>query len=67
MPANDILQEAWKLHTVSKHLDTLAEQNAMLAEALTTVAGTIRSSATLLEVLVTLRLGPDQDVENKSN
>jgi len=67
MPANRILEEAWKLHTVSESLHSLAEQNEGLSAALTTLAGTVRSSATLLEVLVALRVGSDKDVESKSN
>jgi len=36
----------------------IAEQNAPIAEALIILAGNVRNSATLLEDLVTLRLGP---------
>ena len=57
MPANEILQEARKLHNVSASLSALAEQHAPLAEALMILAETIRNSAALLEVLVALRLG----------
>jgi hypothetical protein len=67
MPANQILQEAKKLHKVSESLDTLAEQHAPLSEALTILAGTVRSSATLLEVLVAIRLGLDPALDTKSN
>lgn len=58
MAANEILQEAKKLHKVSASLDVLADQNAPIAEALTILAGSVRNSATLLEVLVALKLGP---------
>jgi hypothetical protein len=67
MPANEILQEAKKLHRVSVSLDALAEQHAPLAEALMILAGTVRNSATLLEVLVALRLGPVPGLESASN
>lgn len=67
MPATQILQEARKLHQLSESLDTLAEQNAPLAEALTILAGTVRNSATLLEVLVTLKLGPERWLDRTSN
>ena len=58
MPAKEILQEAKKLHKVSESLDSLAELHAPVAEALMILAGTVRSSANLLEILVQLRLGP---------
>ena len=67
MPATQILQEARKLHQLSESLDTLAEQHAPLAEALTILAGTVRNSATLLEVLVTLKLGPERWLDRTSN
>jgi hypothetical protein len=67
MAANEILQEATNLHTVSKRLHTLAEENAPVTEALSTVATAVRQSATLLEVLVAIRMGQDKDVENASN
>ncbi|MGA2169440.1 MAG: hypothetical protein ABSG62_14620 [Terracidiphilus sp.] len=67
MPANEILQEAKKLHRVSDSLDALAEQHAPLEEALTILAGTVRNSATLLEVLVALRLGPVPGLNSASN
>ena len=67
MPANEILQEAKKLHRVSDSLDTLAEQHAPISEALTILAGTVRNSATLLEVLVALRLGPVPGFDSARN
>jgi hypothetical protein len=56
MPANEILQEARKLHRVSDSLDILAEQNMTISEELMVLSGSVRNSATLLEVLVTLKL-----------
>jgi hypothetical protein len=58
VPAKQILQEAKKLHKVSESLDLMAEQHAPVAEALMILAGTVRNSANLLEILVQLRLGP---------
>jgi len=58
MPAHEILQEAKNLHKVSDSLDLLAVQHAPLAEALTILSGSVRNSATLLEVLVALKMGP---------
>ncbi len=58
MPAHEILQEANKLRKISDSLDVLAAQHAPLTEALTILSGSVRNSATLLEVLVALRMGP---------
>jgi len=67
MPAKEILQEARKLHKVSESLDALAQQHAPVAEGLTILAGTVRNSAALLEVLVALRLGPEPGLDAASN
>jgi hypothetical protein len=67
MPAKEILQEARKLHKVSESLDSLAEQHAPVAEALMILAGTVRNSANLLEILVQIRLGPDPALEAPLN
>jgi len=63
MPSTEILLEAKKLHKVSDSLELLATQHAPLAEALTILSGSVRNSATLLEVLVALRLGPTPGVD----
>ena len=67
MPANEILQEAKKLHKVSDSLDTLAEQHAPISEALAILSGSVRNSATLLEVLVALKLRPAPWFDPASN
>jgi hypothetical protein len=67
MPAQQILQEASRLYKVSESLDMLAEQDVHLADALTVLSGTVRNSATLLEVLVTLRPGTEQGLDSRSN
>jgi hypothetical protein len=67
MPANAILQKAKKLHNVNDSLDVLAMQHAPISEALTILAGTVRNSATMLEVLVTLKLGPTIEPGSGSN
>jgi hypothetical protein len=67
MAANEILKEATNLHTVSKRLHTLAEENLPVTEALSQLAATVRQSAALLEVLVAIKMGPDGDVEKSSN
>ncbi|MGA2085944.1 MAG: hypothetical protein ABSG60_10530 [Terracidiphilus sp.] len=58
MPAHEILQEATKLHKVSDSLDVLAEQHEPISEELTILSGSVRNSATLLEVLVAVKLPP---------
>ena len=58
MPSNAILHEAQQLHNVSDRLDTLAEQHPLVSEALITISGSVRNTATLLEVLVATKMGP---------
>jgi hypothetical protein len=67
MPAHQILEEAGNLYKVSKSLETLARQHEHLAEALTVLSGTVRNSATLLEVLVTVKLSPEPCSDSTSN
>jgi hypothetical protein len=47
-----ILHEVNQLHNVSTRLEGLAEQHTPIADALLTIAGNVRSAATLLAVLV---------------
>jgi hypothetical protein len=47
-----ILNEVDQLHNVSTRLEGLAEQHPLVSEALITIAGTVRSTATILAVLV---------------
>lgn len=67
MPGNGILQEAVKLHSIGQRLNTLAEQNWLVEQALTLLAKAVRNSATLLEVVVALKTHPENDVEKSSN
>jgi hypothetical protein len=67
MPANEIQQEAGKLLKVSEALDRLALQEASVAEALAILARSVRYSAKLLEVVVAVRLGPDNALNKASN
>ncbi len=55
MPFEAILNEVEKLHTVSTRLEGLAEQHPPVAEALMTIAGSVRNAATVLAVLVATR------------
>jgi len=67
MATNPILQEARKLHSVSDSLNKLAMVHASDSEALSILAGSVRHSATLLEVLVTIRLRPKPGSDEVSN
>ena len=57
MDSNAILHEVQQLYNVSDRLDTLAEQHPLVSEALITIAGSVRSTATVLEVLVATKNG----------
>jgi len=57
MHLNPILREAEQLHNVSDRLDVLAEEHPVVSEALITISGSVRNTATLLEVLVTTTMG----------
>jgi hypothetical protein len=58
MPSDAILQVAQQLHNVSERLDSLADEHPVVSEALITISGTVRQTATLLEVLVVTKMGP---------
>jgi hypothetical protein len=58
MPSNEILHEAQQLHDVSDRLDLLAEGHPLVSDALITISGSVRNTATLLEVLVATKMGP---------
>ena len=47
-----ILNEVDQLHNVSTRLEGLAEKHPPVSEALTTIAGSVRNTATVLAVLV---------------
>jgi hypothetical protein len=58
MHPNAILLEVQQLYNVSDRLDSLAEQHPLVSEALITISGSVRNTATLLEVLVATKMGP---------
>ena len=58
MPSNAILHEATHLYNVSDRLDLLAEEHPLVSEALITISGSVRNTATLLEVLVATNMAP---------
>jgi hypothetical protein len=53
-----ILREVKQLYNVSDRLDLLAEQHPVVFEALITISGSVRNTATLLEVLVATKIAP---------
>ena len=56
MPSTAILQEIQRLYGVSDRLDFLAEQHPLVSEALLVISGSVRNTATLLEVLVATKM-----------
>jgi len=58
MPSIAILHEAQQLHDVSDRLDALAGQHSPFSEALIGISGSVRNTATLLEVLVATKTAP---------
>ena len=57
MPSTAILQEVQRLYGVSDRLDALAEQHPIVAESLLSISISVRNTATLLEVLVAMKMG----------
>jgi hypothetical protein len=53
-----ILREVKQLYNVSDRLDSLADQHPVVSAALLTVSGSVRNTATLLEVLVAMKIAP---------
>jgi hypothetical protein len=53
-----ILHEVRQLYNVSDRLDSLAEQHPLISEALISISGSVRNTATLLEVLVATKIAP---------
>jgi len=58
MPSTAILREVQELYIVSDHLDSLAEQNPLVSEALIRISESVRNTATLLKILVAMKIGP---------
>ena len=56
MHPNAILNEVRQLYNVSDRLDLLAGQHPLVSEALITISGSVRNTATLLEVLVATKM-----------
>jgi len=58
MDSNAILHEVQQLYNVSDRLDSLAEQHPLVSQQLITISGSVRNTATLLELLVTMKIAP---------
>ena len=57
MHPSAILHEAQQLYDVSDRLDSLAERHPLVSEALIAISGSVRNTATVLEVLVATKIG----------
>jgi len=58
MHPSRILHEVQQLYNVSDRLDSLAGQHPLVSEALVAISGSLRNTATLLEVLVSIKIAP---------
>jgi hypothetical protein len=56
MHPNAILHEIRQLYNVSDRLDSLAEQHLFVSDALIGISRSIRNTATLLEVVVAMKM-----------
>jgi len=62
MPSKALLHEAQQLKDVSGRLELLAEEHPTVTDAILTISGSIRSTATILEVLVATKLDGAQPI-----
>ena len=58
MDPTPILHEVQQLHNVSNRLDSLAGDHPHVSETLMRISGSVRDSATLLAVLVAVKIEP---------
>ena len=58
MHSNAILHEVQQLYNASDRLDSLAGQHPLVSEALIGISGSVRNTATLLEVLIATKITP---------
>jgi hypothetical protein len=56
MTLEAILAEAEQLHNISNRLKALAEQHPPVSDALLTISGNVRNTATVLEVLIVTKM-----------
>ncbi|HET9304616.1 MAG TPA: hypothetical protein VFO46_01185 [Candidatus Sulfotelmatobacter sp.] len=62
MPSKALLHEAQQLKDVGGRLELVADEHPTVTDAILTICGTIRSTATILEVLVATRLDCVQSI-----
>ena len=58
MPSTAILHEGQRLYGVSDRLGALADQHPIVSEGLLSISVSVRNTATLLEVLVAMKMAP---------
>jgi hypothetical protein len=58
MHPDAILHEVQQLYNISDRLDILADKHPLLSEALLGISGSVRNTATLLEVLIATKMPP---------
>ena len=58
MHSNAILYEVQQLYNVSDRLDSLAGEHPLVSQALISISGNVRNTATVLEVLVATKMAP---------
>ena len=63
MPSTAILREVQQLYKVSDRLDSLAEEHPLVSEALVSISGSVRNTATLLDVLVATKMAPLSELD----
>ncbi|MFZ0770507.1 MAG: hypothetical protein WCA49_02935 [Candidatus Sulfotelmatobacter sp.] len=56
MPLEAVLHEVEQLHDVSERLAILAEQHPPVSQALLTISGSVRNTATILGVLIATKM-----------
>jgi hypothetical protein len=66
MDSTAILHEVQRLYSVSDRLDSLAEQHPAVSEALLVISGSVRNTATLLEVLIVTKITPLAGLDSES-
>jgi hypothetical protein len=66
MHPNAILDEIQQLYNVSERLDSLARQRPVVSETLITISGSVRNTATLLEVMVATKMASVSGLEPAS-
>jgi hypothetical protein len=66
MHPSAILHEIQQLYNVSDRLDSLARQRPLVSETLITISGSVRNTATLLEVMIATKMAPVSGLEPAS-